>query len=233
MKRFYKEAQSAQQDGTSDWSVLLDGRTVRTPGGVQLVVSSGALAQAVAEEWQAQETEITPDSMPMMRLTATCLDRVAPRRAEISADIVAYAASDLLSYRAETGSDLRQRQDAVWSPWLDWAAARLGIGLIVTDGIMPVEQTADALAAAERHVAGLTDFELTVLALAVPAAGSFVLGAAFVVGALTAAELFAVSQLDETWQIEQWGEDYEAADRRAALAAEFDALERYLRLSRA
>ena len=41
---------------------------------------------------------------------------------------------------------------------------------------------------------------------------------------------FAASQLDETFQIEAWGEDAEAAERRRALAADIESAARFLSL---
>jgi len=49
-------------------------------------------------------------------------------------------------------------------------------------------------------------------------------------GRIDADEAFAASQLDETFQIEAWGEDAEAASRREALAADIATAARFLRL---
>jgi chaperone required for assembly of F1-ATPase len=51
-------------------------------------------------------------------------------------------------------------------------------------------------------------------------------------GRLDLAEAFAAAQLDESFQIEAWGEDMEQAERRAALAAEIAAAVRFISLVR-
>jgi chaperone required for assembly of F1-ATPase len=51
-------------------------------------------------------------------------------------------------------------------------------------------------------------------------------------GRLDADEAFAASQLDESFQIEAWGEDAEQAERRAALAKEIVAAARFISLLR-
>ena len=51
-------------------------------------------------------------------------------------------------------------------------------------------------------------------------------------GRLSAAEAFALSQLDERYQAEHWGEDDEAAARARAMGAELAAVERFIRLSK-
>lgn len=228
MKRFYKEAAATALE--AGFGVALDGKPVRTPGGSVLTVPTQALAAAVAAEWAEQTGDVRPLGMPLTRLVLTQIDRVAPRRTEVAAEMLAYAETDLLCYRAEEAA-LADRQRAVWDPLLDWLAARYGVTLAVTDGLMPVAQAA-ACAPLAAKLDGLGDADLTALALAAPAAGSLVIGLALLDGRLSAEEAFAVSQLDETYQIEHWGEDYEAADRRADLAREFQDIARFLTLNR-
>ncbi|MFD2264270.1 ATP12 family chaperone protein [Lacibacterium aquatile] len=228
MKKFYKTVTVDEQGGR----VLLDGRPIKTPAGNPLIFASLPLAQGIADEWAAQGEKILPETMPLTRMSATQIDRVAPRRSEMEIELVAYAGSDLLCYRAGEPAALVERQAATWDPLLHWASGKLGLSLVPTSGIMPIDQSEEAMAAAARYVVGLSDVELTAFALAVPPAGSFVIGAAMIAGKLTAEEAFSVSQLDETFQIELWGEDYEAADRRAALKLEFIEIERFLKLAR-
>jgi len=67
--RFYKEVSVDSVDGLH--RVLLDGKPVKTPGGAVLALPTRALAQAIAGEWQAQETTIQPQTM---LLTGTRLE---------------------------------------------------------------------------------------------------------------------------------------------------------------
>lgn len=219
MKRFYKTvATQVQADG---WSVTLDGRPVRTPAGGALALPTETLAAAVAAEWQAQEAEIRPRTMPITQLAATALDRVSVSREACLDEIARFAGTDLLCYRAETPVALVARQQALWQPLVDWALGRYGADLTVVAGLMPVEQPAEAVARLRGAAARLDDLGLTVLLSLTAAAGSVVIALALVEGRITAEEAYAVSQLDETFQIEQWGEDDEARARRAALREDF------------
>ena len=65
------------------------------------------------------------------------------------------------------------------------------------------------------------------------ACGSLVIALALVEGRLDADAAFAASQLDESFQIEAWGEESEQADRRQALAADIAAAAQFLGLLRA
>ncbi|MFY7778226.1 MAG: ATP12 family chaperone protein [Elstera sp.] len=230
MKRFYKEAAAAPVEG--GFGVTLDGKPVRTPAGAILTAATPALAEALAAEWAEQTGEVRPLAMPLNRLALTQQDRVGPRREAVTIEALAYVESDLLCYRSGDDATLAARQIIAWNPLLDWFAAAYGVTLAITEGLMPVAQDTAALAPLRAKLDGFSDAELTAFALLAPAAGSFVLALALLDGRLSAEEAYALSQLDESYQIEKWGEDEEAAERRAALALEFQDIGRFLALNR-
>lgn len=230
MKRVYKQVAVAACEGDQGYVVMLDDKILHTPGKQVLVMPSERLAVAVAEEWAGQGEDIVPDSMPLTRLAATATDRVAAAPDTVAEELMRFAATDLLCYRAEEPEVLKARQATLWQPLLDWAAARFGADLAVTCGIMPQEQSEQSLAALRQALDGLDALALTALMVATSVAGSLVIGLALVERRLSAEEAFAVSQLDESFQIEQWGEDPIAAARRAALKDDLVAVERFLEL---
>jgi len=229
-KRFYVQAQAVA--AATGFAIQLDGKPVKTPAGRPLEVPSLALAEAIAEEWAAQDEMVIPATMPLTQLASTALDRVEPERAHITGELMAYAGTDLLCYRAEIPVDLAARQARDWQPLLDWATLALDAPLVVTTTVLAVTQPPLALAALERTLNRTDPWRLTAIQSAAAALGSLVLALALAEGRLSATEAFDLSQLDETYQIEQWGEDYEAADRRAALAADIAAAARLLELLR-
>lgn len=203
-----------------------------TPAKVALRLPTRALAEAIAEEWRGQGDRIRPAAMPLSQFANTALDRVAPQPAAIAEGLLAFAATDLLCYRAEAPEALVERQQRLWQPLLDWLAGRHGAALMVYRGVLPRPQPEDAIRRLGRHIAGLDAFTLTALDSATRAAGSLVIGLALIEGRLGPEEAFALSQLDETFQIERWGEDSEAAARRRAIKAEFELMHRFLQLLR-
>jgi chaperone required for assembly of F1-ATPase len=132
----------------------------------------------------------------------------------------------------EQPEELALRQQALWQPLVDWATLHYDAPLTVTTGILPQDQPASALAALKSTVAHLDPLTLTGLHGAVAACGSLVLGLALLAGRITVAEAWEAAQLEEAWQVEHWGEDEEAATRRAGLRADLEAAARYLRLLR-
>ena len=231
MKRFWDSAHVVPDE--AGHGVHLDARPVRTPGRAPLVLPTRALAEAVAAEWQAQEGEVAPLSMPLTRAANAAIDRVIPERAAVAALVAGYGESDLICYRAPAPDGLVRRQEQGWDPLLDWAARTLGARLIPTEGVMFVAQPEEALtrltAAVEAHGA----WELTALHDLVTLSGSLVIGLAISHGALAEEEGWRLSRLDEAWNIEQWGEDAEAAALAARRRAEFAEAMRLLSLLRA
>jgi chaperone required for assembly of F1-ATPase len=228
MKRVYKSVTACRVDG--GWGIRLDGRPLRTPARRELRLPSEPLAAAIAAEWNAQDPDIRPETMPLTRLAATALDRIAEKREEVAAEVAGYAATDLVCYRADHPATLVARQHAVWQPLIDWAAGRYDAGLAVTAGVVPLAQSPETLKIYAGVVAAFDDFRLTALHAATTACGSLVVALALVEGQLDAETAFAASQLDESFQIEAWGEDAEAAKRRAALAADIKSAARFLDL---
>ena len=230
MKRFYKKAEPVPAAGGH--GVALDGRLVKTSGKHDLVVPSLALAAGMAAEWDAQQNEIRPKAMPLTRFAGATIDRSAAQRDAVVQQVAHYAGTDLVCYRAAHPPALAALQQAVWQPLIDWASGRYKAPLVVTTGIVPTRQPAASLAAFTEAVAEHDDFSLTALHAATATCGSLVIALALLEGRLDADQAFAASQLDESFQIEAWGEDSEQAERRAALAAEIFAAARFISLLR-
>lgn len=221
MKRFYREATAAAEPAAGaggGFAVLLDGRPIKTPAKAPLVLPTQALAAAIAAEWQQQPEDIDPHTMPLMRLAATAIDRVSVLRQAVIDEVAAYAGADLVCYRAERPLSLVARQRAVWQPVLDWLRRRYDVDLRVTSGIVAVAQSEAALVRLKAAVAAANDMELSALQALTTVFGSLTLALAVFEGEMTAEMALAASLLDELFQAERWGEDAEAAKRRAGLA---------------
>jgi chaperone required for assembly of F1-ATPase len=228
MKRFYKTVAMVPVEG--GYGVTLDGKALKTPAKGALVLPTAALAQAIAAEWDAQATEIRPDSMRLMQLASTALDRVALHRLAVVDEAASYAGTDLLCYRAEAPDTLVAREIQLWQPLLDWAMVRFDAPLAVTSGIVHVDQPAASLKALKAVLLDMDPLTLTAVADLTAACGSLVLALALWDGRIDAAAASAASLIDETVQNERWGEDAEARIRRERLIADIHAGARFLAL---
>jgi chaperone required for assembly of F1-ATPase len=229
-KRFYKDVSVKDEGGET--ALLLDGKPVRTPGKAPLALPTRAAAEAVAEEWRAQGDRIDPETMPLTRLANSAVDGVRGRERAVAADIVRHAGADLLSYRAEGPEGLVAAQAKHWDPVLVWAERELDAPLRQVTGVVHVEQPASSLAQIERRLATFGTFELAALHVMTQLTGSALLPLAVVFGQLTPEAAWTAAHVDEDFEIAQWGEDAEAAARRAHRKGDFDEAAQMLKLAR-
>jgi chaperone required for assembly of F1-ATPase len=214
-KRFYERVEADGDAGA--WKVVLDGRSVRTPAGAELALPTEAAARLVAEEYAAQGEHIDPMSMPVTRLVNTAIDGVASDVQAVAEDILRYASSDLLFYRADAPEKLVELQSTAWDPVLDWAETELGVRFVLAEGVMHVEQPRPTIAAVGAHLRPRRDpLRLAALHVMTALTGSALLALAVEAGAVEGEAAWDAAHVDEDWNISQWGEDAEAAARRAA-----------------
>ncbi len=208
MKRFWTETTVAQTD--AGWRVLLDGRSVKTPGKSDLVVPNRAMAEVMRDEWDAQDGEINPETMPVTKAANSAIDKVMVQFSEVADMLADYAGTDLLCYRAATPIDLKDRQSAQWDPLLDWCAERYGARLVPVEGLMFSPQDDGALERLKTEIHAMSPWLLTGVHELITIPGSLVLGLAILEGRLTADAAWDLSRLDELYQQEDWGVDEDA-----------------------
>jgi len=225
IRRFYKDVTLGEVPGASKpaYQVLLDGRGVKTVGGAPQVVPTEALGEALAAEWRRQGEKIDPASLPLRDLADYAIDIVAADPAAIARGLVSYAETDTLCYRADPDEPLHARQQAVWEPLLVAFEAAHGITLVRVSGVLHRPQPPAALAVLEARLNTLDPFALAgVEAMAKLAASLVIALAAF--DARHEQEPLALWQatcLEEEWQADLWGRDWEAEERRERRQADF------------
>jgi chaperone required for assembly of F1-ATPase len=227
--RFYRDV-SVERAGEAH-RVLLDGKPIRTPGGAAFLLPSDALAQAVAQEWRAQGEKLKPETMLLTKLANTAIDRVAPHREACIEQILAFAKSDSVCYRATGPQDLIARQSAQWDPLLQWARERYGAQFQTATGIGFVEQPREAVSALARALAGRDDFALAAIHAAAALTSSAIIALGLSEGWLDPDAAFVAAELDQIYQSERWGEDPETLIQSRNKAAELTNIARFSHLS--
>lgn len=227
-KRFWKTATVVPEEG--GFAVHLDGRRVKTPSKASLILPTEALATLIASEWDAQTGLVNPETMPATRMANSAIDKVIPQYDEVAGLLSAYGATDHLCYRAVKPAALIARQVAAWDPLLDWAAEALQAPLRTTFGVVHIEQPAQSLQNLHQHVLDLGNFRLAALHDLVALSGSLILAFAVARGRLTPDQAWDASRIDEVWQIEQWGEDEDAAEITALKRQAFHEAARFFAL---
>jgi chaperone required for assembly of F1-ATPase len=247
-KRFYRDV--TVSESSEGFAVLLDGKSVRTPGRRVLAAPSRDLANAIGHEWEARKDFINPMTMPLTRLANSIIEGVAApvddaaaargtdvagraadvarRVADVAADVAKYFESDLLFYRAEHPQALVARESEAWDPIIRWAAETLGARFILAEGIVHARQPVQAVSAAR---AALPDDAWAIGALhsATTLTGSALLALALMHGFRNPPEIWAAAHVDEDWNMEQWGVDDAVLARRATRFHELEAAALVLR----
>lgn len=229
MKRFYREVSVAPVNG--GWQVMLDTRGVKSVGGKPQIVPGQALAKALAAEWAAQGLELDPASFMLRDLADYALDVVSPDRDTAIAALLRFAETDTLCYRAEPDEALAERQDAVWEPLIKAAEARWDVHFERVAGIIHRPQPKATLARLEAVLGALDTFQLAAVTTLASLAASLVIGLAAVAPEADAELLWDAANLEEDWQAEMWGKDYEAVELRARKLATFAAAQTFARLA--
>lgn len=221
-RRFYESAGFVETEG--GFRLTLDGRPAGTPARRPLVLPTQALAERIAQEWQAQAEVIDPARMPLTRLVNSAIDGVADRQKEVAGDLAAYAGTDLIAYRAGDPERLVAAQAASWDPIVDWAREDLRARLILSEGIRHVTQPEATVSALREAIEAIDDpFRLAALHAMTTLTGSLLIALAVLRGHLTSDQAWAAAHVDETFQADVWGTDLEAQARLESRKAEFDA----------
>jgi chaperone required for assembly of F1-ATPase len=230
MKRFYKAAAAEPAEG--GWRVTLDGRAVKTVGGQPQLVPTERLATALAAEWNAQGEEIAPELFVQRGMADYAIDVVAPARRATIRSLLAYGESDTLCYRGDAGEALADHQALVWEPLLTAAERRWDVRFVRVGGIIHQIQPPETLARLETVLAALDDFQLAALRNTASLTASLVVGLAALEPEADPHALWDVANLEEDWQAELWGKDWEAMDLREKRFGAFAAAIRFAELAR-
>lgn len=227
MKRFYTTVEIIAEQGR--FLITLDGKLLRTPARNIFELENSSLAEAVQKEWQDQEEFIIPQSMPFTKLINSALDGGEKRQAQVVDDIVRYAGSDLLCYRADTPEELAQRQKQKWDPVLNQFAKTFGIYFSVTENISFIPQSCETLQKVRKLIMSYPSFfSLYALHSLTTLSGSVILALSIGKKLMSSSYGWELAHLDETYQETLWGIDKEAEQRRNNQFLEFCAATRVL-----
>ena len=228
MKRFWTTVELAETEDR--FGILLDGRALKTPARVALVVPMRALGEAIATEWRDCGEEIDPRAMPMTGLANAAIDHVTPDPETFAASLTRYAEADHFCYRADGPETLAERQAASWDPLLAWTRRRYDVDFAIGTGITHIPQPEATVRRLSAALASLDPFRLAAMSPLVTIGGSLVAALAIVEGAADVGTLWDAVSLDERWQLEKWGSDAEAETALELRRDDFQSAARFIEL---
>jgi len=230
-QRFYKSATLVSVDDTFEsWGIELDGRPVRTPSGNALNAPVKRLAEAMVTEWNNQGKQVIPASMPLCGLANAAVDRIGPQRTTFIEKIKGHANSDLVCYWAEFPPDLVKSQHDTWQPLIDWANKSFGTAFQTTVGIKHIDQPEESISIMGQEAGKFDDFALAAFTDLETTLGSVIIAMSLYHQKINLDQAFDAAFLDELFQIDRWGEDQEAAERRKGVREELAATHNFINL---
>jgi chaperone required for assembly of F1-ATPase len=228
MKRFYNDVTVGQEDG--GFRVMLDGRGIRTQGGKPQIVPTAALAQAMAAEWADQGEMLDTARFTFRDMADYAIDVIVPAPDAARADLLPYAETDTLCYRAEPDEPLAARQRLLWEPLVTMAEAQHGVAFTRVAGIIHKPQPDATLAALRQRLDAVSPFALAALSSTTTLSASLIIGLAALDPTADIDALWDAACLEEDWQAELWGKDEQALARRALRAQAFASAAQFARL---
>ena len=219
MKRFYSEV--AITDESDGWTVRLDGRPIKTQGGQPQVLPTPTLAELLAAEWRGQGETLDPKRFVHRDLADYAIDMVASDPDPVRDNLLAYVETDTLCYRADPDEPFWRRQQQQWEPLVAGFEAREQVVLERVSGVIHRPQRVETLAALRKRLGQFTPFELAALETLTSLAASLCVGLSVLDAEADARALWDAANLEEDWQIEQWGADEEAQEQRGLRTKQF------------
>ena len=226
-KRFWGGTATIEVEG--GFTIVLDGRPVKTPKGKLLVLPNAALAQLVEAEWAAVGEYVDYEAMPLSRLAFASVDRMGEVLDDTLAEVTRYSETDLLCYPAEYPAALQAREAEIWTPILTWADAALDLQFHQSQSIIHQPQPKETIRRIQSLIANATPYKQAGIMLAIPLLGSVILALALWRGHLSGEAAFHASRIGEDFQSETWGADVEAGKRAAGMLIQAQSLEVWFR----
>lgn len=230
MKRFWKEVTVAQVNG--GWQVALDGRLIKTQGKQAQIVPGRALTELLAREWAMQGEEVDPASFSHRDMADYAIDMIASGEDDVVTKLLGFMDTDTLCYRADPDEAFYRRQLEVWEPLLTAFEQREGVKVERASGVLHRPQPVETLTSLKVKLESLDPLLLAALFTLTSLSASLVIGLTALEDNADAEVLWSAANLEEDWQIELWGEDYEATARRERRFGDFKRAMEFARAAR-
>ncbi|EGU12452.1 hypothetical protein RTG_01486 [Rhodotorula toruloides ATCC 204091] len=227
MKRFWKTV-GVEGRPEGNFAVLLDKRTLKTPGGVPLLVPKERLpvALCIADEWENQKSVLKPHTLPMVgrthfyrcgaRLTVVSQTSIAARaidglnnestRKDVVAYLLRYLDTDTVCFHEEFPQRLVKLQEAHWKPLIDWVEKTYDVKVNLYEGILNTKQPDATILKLGSVVSDYDAYKLAAFERAVLASKSYLIALGLVEGFLSADEAAKAAHVEVQSQIDRWGE---------------------------
>ncbi|ORY37901.1 ATP12-domain-containing protein [Rhizoclosmatium globosum] len=202
ISRFWKKA--FPEESSDGIRIKLDGRTLKNPEGVEIVVprENKILASLVAAEWEEQERLLKSSSLPMTSIAVRGIElgKAPETRKGVIETMFRYLDTDSILYMQDGPQNLVDLQEKYWRPIINWAAAEFQV---------PITPTFEIFSA---FIESLTPMQLAAFERAVLSSKSFLIGTAILKRGVTVDFATDAARVEVNFQVQKWGEVLDAHD---------------------
>ena len=207
IKRFY-DSVDIRRSTENSFSLLLNGKTVKTPLGEPFNLSNEAIAAAVATEWQLQKEFVVPNTMPINTILMTHIDIDSKlTRNDKLLQISRFFQTDTLRFpESDELSGLFKMQNEKWHPIFQHLKSS-NITFTQCRGTFSLPESTEAEITAINNVL-LKDYDPLLLCM-LETASKYLKSGTTAVGlidrAITPQEAFEAAYAEELHQRREWG----------------------------
>lgn len=213
---------------TAGFQILLDGRSIKTPGGQPIVIPANRelLATCIAQEWSEQGKLLKPHTLPLTSLAARALEGCSDptERRGVEEFLLRYLENETVCFQEEQPESLVKLQKQHWDPLLHHVNETYATQLRPFQGLLGNAHPEGTLETFKRHLQRLDRFDLAAFERSVMLTKSFLISVALVSGELSVTQASAAAEVEVQSQIDRWGcvedsHDVDQAEMRRTLGS--------------
>ncbi|KAL0273566.1 UNVERIFIED_CONTAM: hypothetical protein PYX00_006205 [Menopon gallinae] len=203
-KRFYRKTDILQNDG--HFEITLDQKKLKTPKGNLFYVKSEPLALAVAAEWDAQKTNITPSTMHLTGLTSTVIDNPNKlTKEDMVKEIIGYLHMDTVLFYSHEADELLDLQKSQWTPIISWFRHKFNVNIDAVQGIAEPVLEPETKEIIEKYLMSYDAWAIHGFKFVIEALKSVILGISCCERFISVEKAVLLSRLEEEYQGKRWG----------------------------
>lgn len=204
------------------------GICLTSPAHRPLYFPTPKMAEKARTEWLNGTQTPQGKTSDLLRYVYTVIDQIAPDTKKYIQKLLEYAAYDALSIRALSPASLKEKQNLLWQPWMDWIEQKTTEKWYsIADFSTPFQQNPQALLSLGRLFSAENPWSLLRVGEYAVLFDSTILALAVKEKALSPQKALEISNLEENFQIKQWGEDEEILKSRGAQRTKIDSMEKF------
>jgi ATP synthase F1 complex assembly factor 2 len=214
LKKFWKSATVSEE--RCGFSILLDGRPLKTPAGKQVMIplERRVLATLTCAEWELQDQVLKSYSLPLTSIVMRSLDSLEndTTRQGVIDNVLNYVHTDSICYQQDYPESFVKLQQEYWNPIVQWVNEKYDLDVETTTGILSIQQSEKVMKKFREIVESFDTFTLAAFEKAVLRSKSFMIALALIERHIDVEFAAMATRLEVYHQIQRWGEVEDAHD---------------------